>query len=42
MASCILHNICILEKDDINYFMARTRNVSYQKFKRKYQTFYEY
>ena len=26
--ACILHNICILENDNINFFLTRARNVS--------------
>ena len=30
MASCILHNICIIENDNIQYFIERSRRVSVQ------------
>ena len=31
MCSCILHNICILENDNIDFFLVRARNVSFHQ-----------
>ena len=32
MAACILHNICILENDNIEYYLDRAQRVIFQQF----------
>ena len=37
MAACILHNFCILENDNIDYFLQQVPNVRHQLFNLMYK-----